>query len=287
MTEITQINIARNPESRVRTAARCLRVYPDPLETFFQGSRMATPVNAEADVLTRAAVRFHQGDSFLADPAELPQAFRDFDSWLTTVADAPNLAQVDNEVIQLARTVTGNAGIGTAQAALDALVGDQTWRALRLRVADSLTAAGLVSSVAVVTRQFLIRTVLVIGLIEYLQHSYASIAAGPSPSEAVQSLLQRRTPLLPSPPFPLAPTSVANDVPADFRAVLARAPRFGDIFVVRSEWACYQAGEIAHVENVLKGERKKHTLTQTDETTVTTETENHSARHSNSGQRIN
>jgi hypothetical protein len=44
---------------------------------------------------------------------------------------------------------------------------------------------------------------------------------------------------------------------------------------VREEWARFEAGEVAHIENVLKGELKKRLLERTDEqeTTVTTEEE--------------
>jgi hypothetical protein len=44
---------------------------------------------------------------------------------------------------------------------------------------------------------------------------------------------------------------------------------------VREEWARYEAGEIAHIENVLKGELKERLFERTDEqeTTVTTERE--------------
>jgi hypothetical protein len=223
MPEVARLNIVRNPESRPRNEARLLPIYPNvgPVEMLFQGSPAMVPVDVDARILAAEATRYQDDNAFVASSAQLPQALRNFELWLTATADAPDLPHLAAQVIDLARGVTGTAAIATAQAALDALVADRTWMGLRRRVADSLTAAAL-GSAPVVTRQFLVRTVLVMGLIDYLQRNQAAIAADPCPPEAVKRLLQR-TPVLPSPPFPLAPASVTGDVPGDFKAVLARA----------------------------------------------------------------
>ena len=54
---------------------------------------------------------------------------------------------------------------------------------------------------------------------------------------------------------------------------LARAAGFADLYVVRDEWVKYDAGEIAHIENVLKREKKERAHTRLTETETTTTTE--------------
>jgi hypothetical protein len=78
--------------------------------------------------------------------------------------------------------------------------------------------------------------------------------------------------VIPNPPFPIV--DVEPLVPRR-RARLAQRAGFGDLWVVREEWACYQTGEIAHIENVLEGElrRRVHKRVDETETTETTETE--------------
>ena len=44
----------------------------------------------------------------------------------------------------------------------------------------------------------------------------------------------------------------------------------GDLHVVRTEWVRYIPGEVAHIENVIPGERKRRKLVQTDEREETT-----------------
>ena len=66
-------------------------------------------------------------------------------------------------------------------------------------------------------------------------------------------------------------------LPASFSdwsySLLARRPGFSDLYIVWEEWARYEANEIAHIENVLKGEVKKSLFERSDqvETTITTE----------------
>lgn len=56
-------------------------------------------------------------------------------------------------------------------------------------------------------------------------------------------------------------------------SILTRSPAFSDLYNVREEWNRYEVGEIAHIENVLKGEVKTSLFERTDvqETTTTTD----------------
>jgi hypothetical protein len=91
----------------------------------------------------------------------------------------------------------------------------------------------------------------------------------------VENALRYRTLVLPPQIFQLFPR----------KARLARRYGFADLFVVRDEWNRYEAGEIAHIENVLPFESKKRalrTLSETEVTTVveseTTDTEEHDSQ---------
>jgi hypothetical protein len=61
-------------------------------------------------------------------------------------------------------------------------------------------------------------------------------------------------------------------VPADR---LSRRPAFADLYLVRKDWLRYEAAEVAHIENVLRGEAKlrEHTRTTETEVTIFSETE--------------
>jgi hypothetical protein len=64
------------------------------------------------------------------------------------------------------------------------------------------------------------------------------------------------------------------------RPVLARAPAIGDLLVVRQQLVAYEAGEVAHIENVLIGERRRraHRFFDLIEQTTTTERETEEER---------
>ena len=50
------------------------------------------------------------------------------------------------------------------------------------------------------------------------------------------------------------------------RSILARRAGFSDLYIVRDEWNRYEAGEIAHIENVLAKESKERKHVRVDET---------------------
>jgi hypothetical protein len=58
-------------------------------------------------------------------------------------------------------------------------------------------------------------------------------------------------------------------------SLLARRPGFSDLYIVRDEWARYEAGELAHVENIMASETRErsHTRITENEEVVTTERE--------------
>lgn len=127
-----------------------------------------------------------------------------------------------------------------------------TW----FRVLDSLAASLLIRTGAPVAAA-LTRLWLVLGL---LQKRFDMNAPFPD-AEAIRRLLRDRVPALPSPPFP--------DVLPLRSAQLARRVAVGDLWVVRKEWQCYVAGEIADIRNVMAGESFENRFTRIDETEIT------------------
>jgi hypothetical protein len=53
----------------------------------------------------------------------------------------------------------------------------------------------------------------------------------------------------------------------------SRRPAFADLYLVRQDWVRYEAGEIAHIENVVKGEHKEREHRRKTETEVTSFTQ--------------
>ncbi|WP_406409374.1 hypothetical protein [Streptomyces sp. NBC_01643] len=85
-----------------------------------------------------------------------------------------------------------------------------------------------------------------------------------SPGTVFQ-LLRHRTPVLPPSLFPR--------LLAARRIELVRQARVSDLFVVRSEWCCFEAGEVAEIVNVLGGETLKAERIRIDEREISATTE--------------
>jgi hypothetical protein len=152
-----------------------------------------------------------------------------------------------------------------ALAVAAATLGDTQWfqywaGATWNRLADSLMAAVLTPGDGVIASR-LSRLLLVAGLIQ----SRAALAQKFGSADAIFDLLRHRTPMLAPDLFPaLLPHRGVE---------LVRAATVSDLYVVRSEWRCYVAGEIVDIRNVMAHEQFSHSLVQIDEREVTATTE--------------
>jgi hypothetical protein len=200
-------------------------------------------------LLARPAVANATATSFLASTrfagrgAALAVPVREMDTWLAERGNRADPA----EVVGVFEHLTGRNLASTVSSAV--------WRRERQRIFDSLVAAFLARAGAAVGGE-LMRLLLVCGLLE-------SLATQPSPivtADDVERALRYRTILIPPEILSLIPR----------RSRLARRYGFADLFVVRDEWNRYEAGEIAHIENVLPFELKKRALSTLAETEVTT-----------------
>jgi hypothetical protein len=135
------------------------------------------------------------------------------------------------------------------------------WRGVRESLSAALVAA-IAADAEPALRADITRLLLVIGLVELLASEPDRLA---DPDGVFWALRWRDIVL---PPFLL-------EYPGRPHSILARPPGVSDLYVVREEWKCYEAGEIAHIENVLKGELKTrlHERTDETETTITQEQE--------------
>lgn len=138
----------------------------------------------------------------------------------------------------------------------------ERWAPLREALSLALVAAA-VTNVTPALRTDLVRLLLVFGILE-LAAAKANLDA-----DDVVAALRWRNVLLP-------PRLL--DLVGLHRSQLARLPGVSDHYVVREEWARYEVGEIAHIENVLKGELKEHLLERTDESETTTTLDKESDR---------
>jgi len=196
------------------------------------------------------------------------RALRDLDDWLLNAAEPPDPAGLRSGV----EAVVIAAGVPA-----DELAQAPTWVDAKARLLDLLAATMLLAQPAPEERdgQQLLdrveraghasRRLLVAGLVEGSATASADAPdPAPSPGHAVR-VVDDRTLVLPDEVAWL----LARVPWRGGRSALARRPGFADLYVVRSEWSCYLAGEIAHVENVLRGERKERVHVRLDETEST------------------
>lgn len=195
----------------------------------------------------------------IADPnIELPRGaeLEALDQWLTCNENEPAVDDLRAAVERILHREVVTGSTGGAFDSADPLYEDAR------RLAELLVLACILGT-APTTQRVLIRALLILGLVERLLLAFPSLD---TPSRVLE-LLRDRLILLPRNIFPLP-----------YRAAVARRPGFADLHVVRQEWNRYEAGEIAHIENVLAGELKRHVLTRTDETETTTTTETERTR---------
>ena len=201
---------------------------------------------ASPDAAGRKAQAFSESEEFAGRGARLALPLRELDRWLVARDNRPLPKDLIVEVTQLAATP------------LDALVASTTWQAERERVFDSLLAV-IVARLEPAVGSELTRLLLIFALVEDLARSPSPIKT----ADDVERALRYRTLLIPREIERLVPN----------RARLARRYGFADLYVVRDEWNRYEAGELAHIENVLAHEEKQRSLKTLSETEVVTSEE--------------
>ena len=175
----------------------------------------------------------------------------DLDRWLSSKGNRPAPAELDTMLAAALEQHLGLQGVVLDDLYLD---GDlsEAWNEL----VDLLCAALLVPERWSLGQQ-VTRLLLVFGLlVARLNRDGAFNSA-----DDVFAMLRFRTPLLPKTPFPalLPPNHIR----------LVRQAAISDLFVVRSEWRCYEAAEVADITNVLTGESYRTKRLRIDEQEIT------------------
>jgi hypothetical protein len=119
-----------------------------------------------------------------------------------------------------------------------AVIASPGWGTLREMLSNALVAILITRGNSVLGADVM-RLLLVMGLVEWVAEGGRHDAA------AVLAALRWRTVVLP------------QRLPLPRKSLLARRPDVSDLYVVQEEWDRYELGEIAHIENVLKGEVKR------------------------------
>jgi hypothetical protein len=231
--------------------------------------------------LTAAAARnvMTNASKFVADPRRfvdprfpatdhgplqaILDGLRDADEWLRAQGNRPSGADLDHQ-IQLLCEASDNPNVG-------ALTSSGNWQSAIDAMTESLSACLIVArpdsgqqgwNDFLALASTLTRRLLVAGLVEWRVTNPAIADAS-----AIYAALHDRTVTLPGAAAGSGGSSAAA------RGVLARSPGFSDLYVVKSEWSCYVAGEIAHIDNVMSGElrRRRHMRLDETETTQTTD----------------
>ncbi|MFI9552806.1 hypothetical protein [Nonomuraea endophytica] len=173
------------------------------------------------------------------------------DDWLTRYGNAPEPAAFDDHLGHLLSRLTDaeDVDLDTFDLGAD---GAESWALL----VDLLCAALLLPE-NWQSAQRATRLLLVAGLVgTRFDRCKPFESAG-----QISELLQYRRPLLPSPPFPA--------VLPQKKVRLVREATVSDLYVIRSEWRCYEAGEIAEIANVLAGEKLEFRRLSIDERELT------------------
>lgn len=207
------------------------------------------------------------GITVLDKPAALTTPIDHLERWLTSRQNRPTAEALSyklNELCQQSFGVTppDSKELGANASRLIQLAGPN-WQRDRQNIGFSLIVTMLRDrepSHAV----YFNRLMLVIGLVELAAEKPDRLKT----SEDVYWALRWRLLILPE----LLVEFLRNRRPF---SLLARRPGFSDLYIVRDEWARYEAGEVAHVENVMASETRERSHTRITETEeiVTTEQE--------------
>jgi hypothetical protein len=274
MSEVTRFRIARAPAAASGSQLKAFR-YPTPQDH----SAFSQSVTAEQGV--EAIRMFLERPSFIASPVEanpfnLPSI--DVHNDLTKITDQALLRLLaqflgwlqDNvglrersECLRQLKSLLNGMGI-TEETPPSRLIELPVWKNVRTALGDSLITAVAtgISPQHIAQLSDLFRALHVI---ELLAVEGSLSTAADVRSESLESLIL----------LPVWLSEARNLLRGEKlrRPLLARAPAFSDLIVVRQEWSCYLPGEIAHIENVLSGELKERSHERMEETETKQETE--------------
>lgn len=167
---------------------------------------------------------------------------------------APPLRALDKWLTEYKNRAEPAAIIKFLNVSPSTIVNDPSWKPTLRLLADSLVMA-MIADVDPAVRGELARLLLIASLLEAM----ATIPTIIKTSDDVFAQLRWTKVIL--------PVEILNFLGSTAR--LARRYGFSDYYLVREEWNEYRAGEIAHIENVLKGEFRERSTTKLSQTETT------------------
>lgn len=276
MSELMRFRLARAPQKRAVEPEVLVPLYRRPpgdigISTHYQPTGFETTLASLLQDATPFVVSFQTlGITVLAKPAALATPINHLEQWLTSRGNRPSGEELSVKLNELSQQFydVGATDLpdskdlaGNARSFMQ--LADQRWWLDRQNVGFSLIVAMLREpepSRAV----YFNRLMLVFGLVELAAEKPERLKT----SEAIYWALRWRLVQLPE----VLLEFIRNRRPF---SLLARRPGFSDLYIVRDEWARYEAGEIAHIENVMASETRErsHTRTTENEEIVTTDRE--------------
>ncbi len=239
MSDLITLRVARAPQRRAGKRADDIVAYPDGNSEFVE--------QLFASANPRSAATAKLAERNLLPPAEKIGFLSDIDVFLNTHDNAPRL----DDLYAFFKIDEGMQPMAQIQAWLKERNG------LRLIIADALVAS-LFVEVTPALRGELVRLLTIFGVLERLAENPARFTQ----PQRIENALRWRQVVLPDKVL-----QVARRLSPPGRAVTRQG--VADLFVVRNEWIRYEAGEIAHIENVLPYELKERKHVRLDESEVT------------------
>ena len=239
MSDLMTLRVARAPQRRVGKRADDIAAYPDGNSEFVE--QLFASANPRSTATAKLAERN------LLPPTEKLGFLSDIDVFLNTHDNAPKL----EELYAFFKIDEGMQPMAQIEAWLKERNG------LRLIIADALVAS-LFVDVMPMLRAELVRLLTIFGFLEKLADNPSRFTQ----PQRIENALRWRQVVLPDKVL-----QVARRLSPPGRAVTRQG--VADLFVVRNEWIRYDAGEIAHIENVLPYELKERKHVRLDESEVT------------------
>jgi hypothetical protein len=202
----------------------------------------------------------------VADGTQLLWLVSALDRWLTTQDNAPTPQAFADQLAALFHEIKWTPSPS-----------DHIWlpdsaNSTAEQLLDTLVAALLLPEQALPAHRINRLMMVYLLLVTWAERSRQSTSTPTSTTgalfataEEIFSLLRHRVIALPNPPFPAV-------LPAH-RIKLVREATVADLWVVRTEWRCYVAGEIADIRNLMAHERLGLRSLRIDETEITTTAE--------------
>jgi hypothetical protein len=200
----------------------------------------ASPINRAREI-AQQYVAGGEGGGFLGDSVDLTHRAQ-FEQFARAAAAGPAPAQLAADV----QATFGEPALS--------LIGKQWFQALQASAKDTVVARIIVPSARSYNVADLALLIRLMALIAAVAGNEPALGEPGGVARALSAML-----LLPVPAFPL-------------RTDLPQPVGVGDLLVVRQQLIRYEAGDIANIENILRGEKRSkvngHSLT-TDTTTIT------------------